>query len=111
MAKRKDYDPINWNSSKGDAKLINAIVDRAVRDDLIKSDNALDVRMSLTACHLNGCPLRLVDLLAADAFTFAHDVLGINTHVSRDNGKLLNHFLPRLHSNLEDVRRKARRAA
>lgn len=53
------------------------------------------VAMNITACHANGNPLRLRDLLAADDFNFIHDVDGIDHHICRTTGKLLNHFSPR----------------
>ena len=40
--------------------------------------------MDITATHLNGNPLRLAALLAADDFNFMHDVCGIARHLNRD---------------------------
>lgn len=52
-------------------------------------------RMNITAAHANGNPLDLSALLVADDFNFAHDVFGIDRHICRDTGKMLNFFLPR----------------
>jgi hypothetical protein len=51
--------------------------------------------MDITACHLNGCPLRLGELLGADDANFAHDVFGIRRHLNRETGKLEDCFCPR----------------
>lgn len=55
----------------------------------------MDADMDVTACHVNGCPLKLNELLAADEFNFAHDVFGIRRHINRETGKLEDCFLPR----------------
>ena len=54
-----------------------------------------DIAMDLTACHANGCKLKLEELLSADEFNFAHDVFGIRRHLDRDTGELKDCFLPR----------------
>ena len=51
--------------------------------------------MDLTACHANGNPLRLAELLAADDGNFAHDIFGINRHLNRQTGELMDCFSPR----------------
>lgn len=51
--------------------------------------------MDITACHANGTPLRLRELLDAPEFDFAHDVLGIRRHIDRTTGQLQDCFLPR----------------
>lgn len=55
----------------------------------------LDADMDLTACHVNDCPLKLDDLLAADEGNFGHDVFGIRRHLNRQTGRLENGFTPR----------------
>lgn len=57
-----------------------------------------DVAMDIIACHCNGCPLRLDDLLAADDTNFIHDVFGINRHLDRKTGALKDCFYPRFHA-------------
>jgi len=84
---------INWNISQQDARIILEISRRAVQEKL--SLSAQDTAMDITATHLNGCPLRLKDLLFAESFDFIHDIEGICRHLDRDTGKLRNHFTPR----------------
>lgn len=55
----------------------------------------LEMQMDIIACHANGCPLRLDDLLAADDFNLLHDVLGISRHIDRSTGRLTAIFRPR----------------
>lgn len=57
--------------------------------------DGLDVQLSITAVHLNGCPLRLQDLLQSDDLDLAHDVGGIMTHCDHLSGKLKDNFRPR----------------
>lgn len=88
---------IKWNVSRGEANLIVAIATRAVK--LAKESdielNLLHVAMNVTACHANGCPLRLQDLLEADDFNFIHDIVGIDNYIDRTTGKLTGFFEPR----------------
>lgn len=84
-------------SSKEEVRVIAAIASRAG----IMAQSAgfdypfMDADMDVTACHLNGCPLKLAQLLVADDANFAHDVFGIRRHLNRETGKLENCFLPR----------------
>ena len=75
-----------------DAELIHRIAERA-KNEL--GTPFLDTSMDITATHLNGCSLRLGELLNAPAFNFAHDVWGIRSHLDRQTGKLMDCFLPR----------------
>jgi hypothetical protein len=93
---------ISFRVSAADAKVIRKIAVRA--QALLKKHNP-SIRttiqhwaMNVTACHANGNPIRLHDLLEADDFNFAHDVFGIDRHISRETGQLLNHFSPRFSS-------------
>lgn len=65
--------------------------------ELLKLNHSMTVciQMDITATHLNGCPLRLSELLYADDFNFLHDITGIFNHLDRSNGQLSNCFLPR----------------
>jgi hypothetical protein len=85
---------IVWGASKADSKVIAKIVDRAMTFD-VKGYDAMTCNMDLTACHLNGNPLKLAELLAADDFNFTHDVFGIARHIDRETGQLKNCFSPR----------------
>lgn len=86
-------------TDKNAPALIGKIADRAWKMDReFNGRNARTKqhhRMNITACVANGNPLRLEDLLAADDFNFAHDVFGIDRHINRDNGKMMNFFRPR----------------
>lgn len=76
---------------------IKIIVNRAMR--LIKYEEVkperLELEMSLCACIAQGCKLKLKELAEANDFDFAHDVFGIHRNISRETGKLENHFRPR----------------
>ncbi len=88
---------ISFKTTKEDAEIIASIVTRA----LIQAGqhgidlNPLSLNMDITACHANGNPLRLQELLDADSFNFAHDVFGIYRHIDRNTGKMLDFFVPR----------------
>ena len=91
---------ITWTKDKATMDLESQIARRAVKmaSDLFEADfsyKQLDVIMDIDACHNNGCPLKLQELLEADDFNFAHDVFGIRRHIDRTTGKLQNCFLPR----------------
>ena len=84
----------NLSASPADAVLIQAIVDRAVRDGHVK--DRLGLMMDITAVHVNGCPLQLARLLEIETVHFLHDLSGIRAYVDRDTGKLTDGFVPRL---------------
>ena len=80
--------------------LIDKIAERAVHIERASNRNVrrgakVHHQMNLSACHASGNPLRLADLLAADDFNFAHDVFGIDRHIDRGTGQLLDCFSPR----------------
>lgn len=91
---KPDDTMIDFNATAADHDLIAQIAARAV-DVATLPIERLTVEMDLTACHLNGCPLNLPALLDADAADFSHDIMGINRHLDRNNGKLRDCFLPR----------------
>lgn len=88
---------ISFTVSAEESRIIHDIAKRAaevaeaagVGYDLLTAD------MDITATHANGCPLKLRELLAADAFNFSHDIFGIRRHLNRRTGALENCFLPR----------------
>jgi hypothetical protein len=88
---------INFAASDEDSQLINKIVERAKKlaDKYHVEYDKVDIAMDITACHLNGTPLKLQALLDADDFNFSHDVFGIRRHIDRDTGKVGGFFLPR----------------
>ncbi len=83
-------------ASPEDARLIRLIAARAVEtsDPDFKRSRLL-VEMDLTATHLNGCPLRLRELLGEGPGNFWHDINGIERHLDRSTGQLTAHFSPR----------------
>lgn len=88
---------IKWTTSTDEMEIESKIARRAVtmaRQMKIKY-TLMDCTMDLDACHNNGCPLKLQELLDADDTNFAHDVFGIRNNISRYSGKLENCFLPR----------------
>ncbi len=89
---------MNWKpNSVTEVELIHKIAKRAA--DLAKHIgiryDLLLASMDITACHLNGNPLMLQELLDADNGNFAHDILGIRIHINRETGELEDFFVPR----------------
>lgn len=92
---------LKTEASLEDADKIMRIVTRAAdiqdkfRDPREPPVNRLQVALSLTVCHLNGCPLDLDKLLTAPPVTLGHDVFGIHNLLDRETGKLPETFSPR----------------
>lgn len=89
---------VSFDCSRDESALIRAIADRADREifgPFKIPQSRIDTEMDVTACHANGRPLRLGELLAAPDFDFCHDVTGIRRHLNRETGALENCFLPR----------------
>lgn len=88
---------MNFTTTSEELNFILRIGDRG--EDTYKRFGERNPKMTLvmdiTACHCNGCPLRLQDLLEADDFNFLHDVVGIRKHINRQTGRLEGAFLPR----------------
>ena len=80
---------VSFYTTTAESDLILKIVERSMVRD------RLSLNMDLSACHANGCALDFEKLLAADDFTFFHDVGGIVKNMNRSTGKLNNCFLPR----------------
>jgi len=84
---------MNWNKlNKEDSILIGQIVRRGVKEVGIK--DILSAQMDISVAHTE-MPLKLKELLVADAFNFAHDVCGIINNINRATEKLDNCFVPR----------------
>ncbi len=83
-------------TTKQDFETISAIANRA--DLLFKAAFCprpmLEIMMDLEAVH-DSVGLRLDELLDADDFNFAHDVVGIAKHLNRETKQLEDCFLPR----------------
>lgn len=86
---------IKFNATKEDCEIIGKILDRAQEMGHLSQRNRINSDMDITACHLNGTPLRLADWLAANDFNFVHDLYGIDHHMNRRTGKLEGCFVPR----------------
>ncbi len=86
---------VNFDVTSSDRQLISKIAERAIKTVFYTSYTGLEVMMDVSAVHCNGNPLNLKELLKADDFNFAHDILGIYKHLNRETGKLENFFRPR----------------
>ncbi|MDU8351169.1 hypothetical protein RYA05_04570 [Pseudomonas syringae pv. actinidiae] len=86
---------VKFNVTPQEAGFITTIVDRitALHPDAFTDRESLE--MDITACHANGCRLRLSELAEADDFNLVHDVGGIRQNMDRTTGKLQGFFLPR----------------
>lgn len=87
-------------ANRSDARTIEDIVDKfglalAHRGTLLGDDLVVDLRLDITACHLNGTPLDLKKLLGFDVMSLSHDIMGIRNNLNRITGKLENNFLPK----------------
>jgi hypothetical protein len=83
---------VSFKATLEDSAKLQRIAERA---SAILGSDRLGVKMDLTACHLNGCPLDLDKLLAAPIADFGHDVNGIARYIDRDTGQLTKHFVPK----------------
>lgn len=83
---------IDWNATKKEQNIIEKIAARAIENF---GGEFIDTVMDITACHLNGTPLRLQELLEAPMADFGHDINGIARFMDRETGELSGYFLPR----------------
>lgn len=81
-------------ATKTEKRLIARIAQRAAIS-LGNKGEELNIAMSLEACHGNGCPLRLAELLLADDCSFCHDVFKIHDLIDHYTGRLEGGFIPR----------------
>lgn len=96
---------LNWNVSPADYdlafRIAQRVADMSRQFQLTEIDiNVIDIAMRLTACHANGCPLKLWQLLASDNDDFTHDVFGICRFLDAKTGKLTQGFTPRFRAEL-----------
>jgi len=96
-------DTVSFQVSPEIAFRIEQVLERLAKirwsnGDAFTADDRQHHRMNLMACEANGCPMDWLKLRKADDFNFLHDVYGIDRHLCRQTGKLLNHFLPRCHA-------------
>ena len=88
---------ISFKTTKEETQIITKIAQRAnaAAKEVGLDYPVMDAHMDISACHANGCPLKLSELAEADDFNFAHDVFGIRRHINRKTGQLEDCFLPR----------------
>lgn len=80
------------NNQEDYSKIVD-IAKRADKEGLLVFDR-FSLIMDLQVVH-NTIGLRLDDLLNADNFNFAHDIIGIQNNMNRETKELENCFLPR----------------
>ena len=80
--------------SPEELKTASSIASRAIRAGIYPAGYEMDARLDIAIVHLC-CPLRLSDLLVADEFDFAYDMIGIQLRLNRRTCKLEHFFLPR----------------
>ena len=83
-------------NSKQQFLMINKIIERAYKLELVASDRfTLYMDLEVADDIFN---LRLDDLLNSDNGNFAHDVCGIQNHIDRGTKTILDCFVPRFSS-------------
>jgi len=88
---------VKFNATKDEFQVIRKIAERAHRA-AIRSGveyKVIDAHMDIEACHCNGNPLHLEQLLTAEDAHFNHDVFGIRKFLDRETGQLTECFTPR----------------
>lgn len=85
---------MNLEAKPGDARIIDACVLRW-RQTTGQRMGLLELELDITAAHLNGCPLKLGELLHSPEADFCHDISGIKASVNRKTGQLEGLFRPR----------------
>lgn len=81
------------NKEAQDFLIILDIVERANKKGYLMFDG-LSLSMDLEFTH-NLFNLRLQELLQADDFNFAHDIIGIQNNLNRQTRQMENCFVPR----------------
>jgi hypothetical protein len=87
---------INFSCSIEDKRLIGQILAKGIamaKEYNVEIDHVL-VSMDITACHCNGCPLKLYQFLLSSPMDFAHDFCRIGLNIDRKTGKLMNGWRP-----------------
>src|SRR4051812_9507369 len=82
-------------TSRQEGELIIRIAERTLALSRNYGVQYANVQTDLLACHQNGNPLNLQELLDADDYNFAHDIFGIRRPLDRDTGELTGGFKPR----------------
>ena len=83
-------------NSKKQFLMINKIIERAYKLELVASDRfTLYMDLEVADDIFN---LRLDDFLNSDNGNFAHDICGIQNHIDRQTKTILDCFVPRFSS-------------
>lgn len=100
----KKRSQIEWKTTPEDADLLKQIAFRAweLLGQKRKAADLERIGMDLTACHLNGCPLRLNDMLWATDLDLMHDITLIYKHTDRMSGKFTGPVRPRFYKPLKE---------
>ena len=89
---------VNFTVNENERELIKKIVARFVEATEWEGEQ-LQLIMSVTACHANGCKLDLARMADCErTFDLVHDVSGIHFAISRYTGKIEGDFIPRFAS-------------
>lgn len=89
---------LKFTATKQEMEVIGAICVRFVGLVTKRSFGRIDrieLLMDIEACHCNGNPLRLDELVKAEESDFIHDIMGIQRHIDRTTGQLKDFFSPR----------------
>lgn len=100
----KKSESTKWKATPEDAKLIGDIATRAwyLLTNKRRSQDLERIAEDLTACHLNGCPLRLSAMLYGADHDLMQDITLIFKHLDRRTGKLTGTDLPLYHKPLKE---------
>ena len=90
----KDKTMVDFNCTREEIEVVEKIADRVESMDGGETLDRMTLMMDIEACHSNGCKLKLQELLDADYINFMHDINGIQRHLDRETGKLLDCFSP-----------------
>lgn len=85
---------MKFDANQKDFELIGKIVEAVCSRD--HTFDRMTTCMDLTACHMNGNPLKLEEMLKhVESYDVMHDIVGIGNHINRRTGKLNDCFSPR----------------
>lgn len=94
---------LSFDCSLNDKILIGKIVQRATemasQAGVKEGIDFMTLAMDITACHCNGTPIKLLQLLMSSPEDFSHDVTGIGRFIDRNTARLMNDFQLRFAEN------------
>lgn len=86
---------IDWSKGTIEDEIVASDIAQRFIDEIDPNATKMTIVMDIMASHTNGCKLKLEALRDSKLSDFVHDVCGINKHIDRETGKLLDCFLPR----------------